>query len=177
MRHRTVVYTLAPLTALVLAATGCSSGSSGAYGKTSSGGSSTTGASASPAGATGAAVTTVKTATSSLGSIVVDGDGQTLYLFTPDTGPTSTCTGGCATAWPPLTGPATAGDGVTGALGVTTRSDGTQQVTLDGHPLYRYASDNAPGDTNGEGSGGKWYVLDGSGTAITKAKTSSGGGY
>lgn len=84
---------------------------------------------------------------------LVDGRGFSLYVFANDTagGGTSACTGGCASAWPALTadGEPTAGEGVTGELGTITRADGTTQVTYDGLPLYFFASDAAPGDTNG----------------------------
>jgi predicted lipoprotein with Yx(FWY)xxD motif len=84
---------------------------------------------------------------------LVDGRGFSLYLFANDTAGsgTSACSGGCLTAWPPLTaaGEPTAGEGVNGELGTITRDDGTTQVTYDGLPLYFFASDTAPGDTNG----------------------------
>ena len=112
---------------------------------------------------------TVALTDSGYGEILTTGDGMTLYLFTPDTDSTSTCTGGCATAWPPLAGPVS-GDGIDAEdLGTTTRDDGTEQVTYNGHPVYTYADDAAPGDVNGQGVGGKWYVIDGDGEAVTAA--------
>ncbi len=109
----------------------------------------------------------VNVADSSLGQILVDGGGMTLYMFVPDNQGPSTCTGGCADAWPGLPGPATAGDGVTGTLGTATRpDDSSEQVTINGWPLYRFAQDTAPGDVNGQDSGDKWYVLDASGTPV-----------
>lgn len=99
---------------------------------------------------------------STLGSFLVDANGMTLYLFTKDTPNTSNCSGGCATAWPPLltNGAPTAGTGVNASmLGTTTRADGTTQVTYNGWPLYYYAQDKAAGDTNGEGVGSVWYVI------------------
>jgi predicted lipoprotein with Yx(FWY)xxD motif len=110
--------------------------------------------------------TTVKLSSSSLGKILTTGDGMTLYLFTPDTGAKSTCNGGCASAWPALKGPAT-GDGVDADdLGTTTRDDGSTQVTFYGHPVYTYAGDSAPGDVTGQGTGGKWFVIDADGNAV-----------
>ncbi len=108
--------------------------------------------------------------------------GFTLYWFAPDTSTTSKCTGSCATYWPPVKGPATAGAGVTGKLGTITRSDGTTQATYNGHPLYTYAADSAPGQDKGNGlnaSGGLWYAVPVSGSATTGATSSSstGGGY
>jgi predicted lipoprotein with Yx(FWY)xxD motif len=115
----------------------------------------------------------------SLGRVLVDGQGRTLYLFTRDTGSTSTCTGSCAELWPPVEagagGEPTAGDGVDGSkLGSTTRDDGSQQVTYAGHPLYRYGQDEKPGDAKGHGVGSVWYVVDGNGNAVTTSAATSG---
>jgi predicted lipoprotein with Yx(FWY)xxD motif len=102
-----------------------------------------------------------------LGSILVDSNGMTLYIFTKDTPNTSTCYGGCAKAWPPLltTGAPTGGTGVTASmLGTTTRTDGTTQVTYNGWPLYYFDSDAAAGDTKGEGVATSWYVMTPAGT-------------
>ena len=117
-----------------------------------------------PAAADGASVAV---ADSSLGPILVDGNGMTLYMFVPDAQGPSTCEGGCLEAWPAIPGPATAGDGVDAAkLGVAARSDGSEQATCDGWPLYTFAQDSAPGDVNGQDSGDKWYVLDATCTPI-----------
>jgi predicted lipoprotein with Yx(FWY)xxD motif len=111
---------------------------------------------------------TVATADTDLGTILVDGEGMTLYLFMPDAQGASQCVDSCASTWPPLAGPATAGDGVDEALISTAeRPDGSAQVTYNGWPLYRFASDAAAGDTNGQGVGDIWYVVDASGNAIT----------
>lgn len=112
---------------------------------------------------------TVKLADSSLGKILVDGRGLTLYAFTPDTAGTSTCYGGCATAWPPLTSAAapTPGAGLNAAdFALVDRTDGGKQVTFKGIPLYFFASDAAKGDTKGQGLGGKWYVIGADGKLI-----------
>jgi predicted lipoprotein with Yx(FWY)xxD motif len=106
---------------------------------------------------------TVSTAESDLGTILVDAEGMTLYTFANDTAGSgeSACIGSpCEPAWPPLTtaGEPTAGDDVTGELGTIERPDGSMQVTYDGLPLYFFAGDGAPGDTNGEGVGGVWTV-------------------
>jgi predicted lipoprotein with Yx(FWY)xxD motif len=123
--------------------------------------------------------------TGSLGKYLVDSQGRTLYLFEKDTGTISTCSGACASAWPPSTksGHPKAGSGVNAALlGNSTRSDGSTQLTYDGHPLYRYAGDGSPGDTNGQGLtqfGGGWYVVSPAGHKIENGETttnSSGGG-
>ena len=98
-----------------------------------------------------------------LGDILTDSKGMTLYQFAKDQANVSNCSGGCATAWPPLVVAAgqapTAGDGVTGKLGVITRQDGSLQVTYNGLPLYFFASDSKAGDTTGQGVGGVWSVV------------------
>lgn len=112
---------------------------------------------------------TVAVASSDLGDILVDGDGRTLYVFDNDTEGQSACTGGCLDAWPPLAGTPTAGDGVDESLLSTiTRDDGTTQATIGGSPLYYFASDTGPGDTNGQGVGDVWWVVDPSGARITE---------
>jgi len=102
------------------------------------------------------------TATINGTKVVTNSKGFTLYWFAPDTSTTSKCNGSCATYWPPVKGPATAGAGVTGTLGTITRSDGTKQATYDGHPLYTYIGDTAPGQAKGNAlnlSGGLWYEM------------------
>jgi predicted lipoprotein with Yx(FWY)xxD motif len=120
-----------------------------------------------------AATATVSVSTGTLGDFLVGPDGRTLYLFTPDSANTSTCEGGCAETWPPLSVDAgatpTAGDGVTGTLSTFARSDGGLQVAIDGVPLYYFATDAAPGDTNGQGVGGKWFVVSPAGEQIGAA--------
>jgi LPXTG-motif cell wall-anchored protein len=96
-----------------------------------------------------------------LGKILVDSSGMTLYMFTKDKGGQSVCYGPCAKLWPPLTaaGTPTLASGVAGKLGLTTRKDGSKQVTYNGMPLYTYAGDKAAGDTNGQGFKNIWYVI------------------
>ena len=109
----------------------------------------------------------VTVADSSLGSVLVDGEGNTLYLFTPDEQGDSVCYDQCATAWPPLSADAVAGNGVdAGLLGSAPRTDGPDQATYNGWPLYYFASDAAPGDVNGQGVNDVWYVLDPAGNGI-----------
>jgi predicted lipoprotein with Yx(FWY)xxD motif len=127
-----------------------------------------------------AASTTVQTADSDLGTILTDGDGMTLYMFLNDTGTTSTCTVGCATTWPALTvdGQATAAMGADDSLlGTTARDDGTTQVTYNGHPLYHYSGDSAPGDINGEGIGDIWFAVSAKGEKVTAAGGDDSGGH
>jgi predicted lipoprotein with Yx(FWY)xxD motif len=97
----------------------------------------------------------------SLGDTLVDANGMTLYLLESDTAGKSTCVDACATLWPPLTTTDTpeAGGGVTGELGTTTRADGSKQVTIDDHPLYRFSGDKKAGDTNGQEVANIWYAV------------------
>jgi predicted lipoprotein with Yx(FWY)xxD motif len=94
--------------------------------------------------------------------VLTNSRGFTLYLFAPDTATASKCYGSCAAYWPPVKGPVTAGPGVTGTIGTIRRTDGSLQATYDGHPLYTYIGDNAPGQANGNKldlNGGFWYDL------------------
>lgn len=161
------IFAVASAFALVLAACG-SSGSKTSSTATTSGSSATTTASA-------AGGTTINAAQTSLGMVLVDSQGRTLYHFTPDTATTIACTGACATTWPPLTVPSgqkpQAGSGVTATLTVVKRPDGTQQVAANGYPLYMYSGDTKAGDTHGQGVGGKWFALMASGTSTGAATT------
>jgi len=109
----------------------------------------------------------VTVADSSVGTILVDGDGNTLYLFTPDEQGDSVCYDQCEAAWPPLSASVVAGDGVdAGLLGSAPRNDGTEQATYNGWPLYYFANDAVAGDVNGQGVNDVWYVLDPAGNGI-----------
>jgi predicted lipoprotein with Yx(FWY)xxD motif len=129
---------------------------------------------------------TIKTRHTSLGTILVDAKGRTLYLFEKDTKNKSKCSGQCAVNWPPaLTSgkPKAAGGAVASKLGTTKRADGKTQVTYSGHPLYLFIADkNKPGSTKGEGIdafGAEWYVVGTNGKKIESEKggSSSRGGY
>lgn len=111
---------------------------------------------------------TLTVAESDLGSILVDDGGNTVYLFVPDEqSGTSSCYDECEANWPPVTGDISAGDGVDAALlGTTERTDGTVQATYNDWPLYYFANDAAPGDTNGQGINEVWWVMDAEGSAI-----------
>lgn len=128
-----------------------------------------------PATSSAAGVHTVMD--SKLGTIVEDGQGFTLYRFDVDTAkpPASHCTGQCATAWPPE--PATGTHTVKGVdlklIGSVTRADGSKQLTLDGWPLYRYAADAKPGDTNGQAVGGTWWAVTPTGAKAMAGTTGS----
>ena len=109
--------------------------------------------------ATSAAATgvVVNMATSTLGPVLTGPNGLTLYTHAGDSATASTCTGGCATAWPPLaaaSGGATGGTGVSGTFATLTRADGTIQVTYNGLPLYGWKNDTKPGDVTGQGVAG-----------------------
>jgi predicted lipoprotein with Yx(FWY)xxD motif len=160
------------LVAAALLAAACGSSSSGSGG--------TSGTSSSPASSGSA----LKTTQISGVTVLTNAKGFTLYWFAPDTSTKSNCNGSCAQIWPPVKGPATAGSGVTGKLGTITRSDGSTQATYDGHPLYSYTADTAPGQANGNGinaSGGVWHEVTASGApapaSSPPASSGGGGGY
>lgn len=118
----------------------------------------------------GAAPATVQTGETDLGSIVTDTEGRTLYVFGADENGESTCYDDCAATWPPLTvdREPVAGESLDDSkLGTTERTDGTVQVTYGGQPLYYFASDAAPGDTNGQGIGDIWFVVSPDGDTIS----------
>jgi predicted lipoprotein with Yx(FWY)xxD motif len=167
---------LGSLTAVALAVAGCG-GSSGGHASAYGAPSTSNAAAAAPAsGATAAAngsgAASITLAHSKLGKILVDSNGQTLYLWQADKGTASTCNGACAGAWPPLItqGAPIAGPGVLASkLGTTKRSDGTTEVTYNGHPLYTFVGDSSPGQTTGEGNqgfGAEWDVLSTAGNKV-----------
>jgi predicted lipoprotein with Yx(FWY)xxD motif len=105
---------------------------------------------------------TLKTARIGGVMVLTNAQGFTLYWFAPDTATRSTCYGTCAGYWPPVSGTPSAGPGVTGTLATISRSDGTTQVTYDGHPLYTYVGDTAPGQAFGNNlnlNGGLWHEV------------------
>src|SRR5262249_1417179 len=127
---------------------------------------------------------TVSVATTGLGKALVDSTGRTLYLFEKDSGTRSSCSGACADAWPPLrvSGSSSTGGGARASMiGTTKRNDGAAPVTYNGHPLYLYAGDQKPGDTNGQGLnafGAEWYALSPAGDRISDQQSSPrGDGY
>ena len=175
MRNSWLVPVGAVAATLVIAACGGSS-STGNSGSGSGSGSSP--AAAAPAAASGGALSTMKVGSAKL---LTNAKGFTLYWFVPDTSTTSNCNGSCAKYWPPVPGPAHAGSGVTGTLGVITRSNGAKQATWNGHPLYTYVGDTSPGMAKGNGlnlSGGVWHeiVLTGKAAPAPKASHSSSSG-
>ncbi|MDD5649895.1 MAG: hypothetical protein PHF86_05660 [Candidatus Nanoarchaeia archaeon] len=116
----------------------------------------------------------LKTMSSDYGQILTDLNGMTLYAFLSDSLDVSNCNDGCSALWPPLIVPANSvptGQGITGKLGVITRTDGTYQVTINNQPLYVYSIDKISGDIKGQGYNQKWYVVSTSGDKITKDLT------
>jgi predicted lipoprotein with Yx(FWY)xxD motif len=139
-------------------------------------GSTTTGSTAAGTPASGSTTATViESHAGSAGSFLTNSSGRAVYLWAADSMNKSTCSGACAGAWPPVTsmGKVTAANGAKAAdLGTITRSDGTKQVTYLGHPLYYFAGDSGPGQTNGQGSdsfGAKWWLVTPAGMKITVA--------
>ena len=184
MTSRTGLISLAVLAAGALGAAGC-----GSSGNSNSSSNTTTTTTTKQASAT-TGTTVAVSDNGKLGKILVDGKGDTLYLFEKDTGTTSMCSGACATNWPPLraAGKPMAGSGATAAkLGTTMRSDGAAQVTYNGHPLYTFAGDQKSGDTSGQGVdafGAEWYVVspagsksEGGESKSSSDSSSSGNGY
>ena len=117
--------------------------------------------------------TVISTQAGSAGAFLTAGSGRAVYLWAKDGMNMSACSGACAAAWPPVpaTGTLTATGGAKASdLGTITRSDGTKQVTYDGHPLYYFVGDSAAGQTSGQGSdnfGAKWWLVGASGAKIT----------
>jgi predicted lipoprotein with Yx(FWY)xxD motif len=122
----------------------------------------------------------IATASTTIGTVVTS-EGYTLYRYAKDTAKpsASTCVGGCATAWPPVLGDGVpAVEGISADLvGTVGRPDGTQQLTLNGWPLYRFAKDAAPGDINGEGVDGAWQAIGPDGAPVTANGAGGGSGY
>jgi predicted lipoprotein with Yx(FWY)xxD motif len=139
----------------------------------------------SPKTASGQAATVAAQSEGNLGTILVDSNGRTIYLFEKDSGTKSSCFGGCASSWPPVRakGKPAVGSGLDDSLvGTTPRSDGAAQITYNSHPLYLFAGDQSAGQTNGQGLtefGGSWFALNSVGEAVTtkpSTTSTSGGG-
>lgn len=160
----------------LLLAAGCSGGGGGAQsGATQEQGGAT------QAGTAQKAATVTVSKNSELGEILVDGSGQTLYLFEADKGGDSACYDRCAEVWPPLTthGEPTVGNGISAdKLSTISRKNGATQVTYNGRPLYYYAPDDQPGDVKGqelEQFGAEWYAVSPSGDKAEKEGGEGGG--
>lgn len=181
-RYGTPVWTMAVAALLGMGLSACGSSSKPAA--------SSTPATSTPAASTTAGATVTTASSSKYGTILVDSAGMTLYMLTGDSPKASICTGTCVSIWPPLltTGsPKASGGADASLLGTIIRSGGAHQVTYNGHPLYTFSHDKAPGQVNGEGIdnfGGIWYVLNASGQPVkgasspsTTTSSSGGGGY
>jgi predicted lipoprotein with Yx(FWY)xxD motif len=161
---------VAPLAAATLLMTACSSSHTAASADRSSVGA--------PAGGSGSSVA-LKTQSGPLGTFLTDGSGRAVYLFGSDGGSKSSCFGACATAWPPLTvqgSVSTSGGASASEVGTIARSDGTEQVTYAGHPLYYFAGDEDPGETDGQGStdfGAPWWLVAPSGQKVTTSSSAA----
>ena len=170
------------LTAVALTVAACGTGDVGAEEtSTTSPPATTTSTEADPTTTSTAAATTttsvdamegVHVSETELGFILVDPDGLTLYVFTNDGEGESTCYDACAEAWPPVPADTPIDSGVDAAMfGSVERTDGLQQLTVNGQPLYLYAPDETPGDVMGQGLNGVWFVVDASGSMVTDAET------
>ncbi len=185
MHNRWLIIPALAAAAVVLAACGSNSNSTDPGSSAS-----TPAAAATNQAATTAATVTIKTIKTSKGVVLTNAAGQTLYWFAKDTATTSNCNGSCATYWPPVLGKpvAAAGASLPMGLGTIKRADGQTQATYDGHPLYTYSGDTAPGQINGNdlnASGGLWWAVTPSGSDLKSSSTpsssssssSSGGGW
>ena len=135
-----------------------------------------------PASSPAAPATTLKVAQTTLGAVVTGPDGRTLYRYDEDTAKPSAshCTGACASTWLPLTGDArkVSAPGIAASLIASiTRADGTTQLTLAGWPLYYFARDTKPGDTNGDGVGSVWHAIGPNGRNAASGGGDGGYGY
>lgn len=158
---------------LVLVVAACGTSSSNAARATSA-----------PSGGSSTASTSLAVAQTALGPVVVDAAGRTVYLLTADSPDHATCSTVCQSVWPVVPVPASAtptGTGITAELGRTTTPGGGSTATVGGWPVYTFAQDHAPGDTNGEGItsfGGTWYAVSPAGAPVKPSSPSStGGGY
>ncbi len=177
---RTTRYWAAPLLAGAAAAALAACGSSS---PSSSSSSPPTTSSTSPSSSSSVVIGTRST---SIGTVLVNAQGHTLYWFARDTPTTSNCTGACATYWPPVLGKpkAASGTSLPEAFGTIKRAGGQVQATYDGHPLYTYVSDTSAGMTGGNdlnASGGLWWAMTPSGSTLkatpSSSSSSSSGGY
>lgn len=178
--RRSLLITIGLLMVMFIAACGNNTNTAGRYGGGNSGSTPTT----SSSGSSTAIKTTSATINGKSETILTNAQGMTLYYRTSDTG-TSVCSGGCAQAWPPFlftgSGAPASSASLSGQLTTSMNANG-QQVEYNGHPLYTYSGDTAPGQTNGEGFGGVWFVVPtdlapSSGATATPSSGGYGGGY
>jgi predicted lipoprotein with Yx(FWY)xxD motif len=145
------------------------------------GSSGSTSSASAPASNTSAGAIAISTTKGADGTYLTGASGRAVYLWDADTGDMSTCSGACAKAWPPVitkSAPTASGGAQASDLGTTRRSDGLEQVTYKGHPLYYFVGDTHSGDVTGQGSnnfGAKWWLVNESGSAITSQLSASAG--
>jgi predicted lipoprotein with Yx(FWY)xxD motif len=174
------ILTAAGAAGLILLASACgTSSSTSASSPATSAPAPSTFAPAAAASSAAPAAAVLKIDQTSLGSVLSNAQGFTVYWFAKDTTTNSACSGACAAAWPPVIGMPQAASGIklTGKLGEIRRSDGSMQATYNGHPLYLFAGDSKPGQTNGnavDGFGAPWYAIK-IGTSTTSASSGNGG--
>jgi predicted lipoprotein with Yx(FWY)xxD motif len=150
-----------------------------ACGGSSSGGGGTQSVGTTSGGSGGATAIALTTHSGPDGQYVTDSKGRTVYMFSKDSGTSSTCSGACAKEWPPVPTsgtPTTGGSATAGMVGTSDRSDGTMQATYNGHPLYYFSGDTSAGDAKGEGLddfGGTWTAVTPAGAALTMSQPSS----
>ncbi len=162
-----------PLAGVMVVLAGCGSSSNTA--------SSTASTSAPSANAAQGVVSSVSSINSKYGQILASSSGYVYYMFEPDTSQKSACYGACAKVWPPVTVAGSASPPVSGGvkkslIGAITRTDGSKQITYNGHPLYTFTADSGPNLTNGEGIdhfGGYWYVLNVAGNPVTSPSSTA----
>jgi predicted lipoprotein with Yx(FWY)xxD motif len=162
-----------PATSAAAAAPAATSAAAAAPAPSSAAGLAPAATSAAASAAEPAGPATVATKMGPLGAYLTDASGKTLYLYTPDTSPASTCSGQCIANWPALltNGAPQAGTGATATLlGISPRTDGSSQVTYKGHPLYYFKGDKAAGDTSGQSTAGTWFLVSPTGAQIGAAK-------
>jgi predicted lipoprotein with Yx(FWY)xxD motif len=175
MRKLLTTAVLSGAAVLTVAACSSSSSSSSAASAPASSAPASSAPASSAAAASGATVSAITIGGT---QVLAAPSGLTLYWFVPDTPAASKCSGSCATFWPPVKGPVTAGTGVTGQLGTITRSDGTLQATYEGHPLYTFAGDTGPGQAKGNAvnaNGGLWYEMTVSGATPSAGASAAAG--
>ena len=163
---------------LALAAAACGSSTPSASSAPPATTSAPVASTAAPAASASTASVVLKTTRTSLGLVLANGQGFTVYWFAADTGTTSACSGACAAAWPPVIGMPQVASGVklSGKLGEIMRANGQMQATYEGHPLYLFAGDTSPGQVNGNGVNGfgaLWWAIK-IGASTTASTTHSG---
>lgn len=156
----------------------CASGTGSSTGAAAGSSSAPAASGSAAAGGSSSGAMVITTAKASGGTILTDGSGRAVYLWAKDSSGMSACSGACTGTWPPVTASGTvsaSGGAKSSDLGTITRSDGTKQVTYDGHALYYYVGDSGPGMSSGQGSdqfGAKWWLVAPTGSDVTASVSS-----